>query len=87
MKILAINPGATSTKVALFEGGRLLRGHTLRHADAELRAFAGRSILDQLELRYAAIRAAFSEHPPTTRSSAAAGCWSRCPAGPTWSMM
>jgi butyrate kinase len=61
MKILAINPGTTSTKVALFEGDRLLRGHTLRHADADLRAFAGGSILDQLELRYAAIRAAFSD--------------------------
>jgi butyrate kinase len=61
MKFLAINPGATSTKVALFEDGRLLRGHTLRHADADLRAFAAGSILDQLEMRYAAIRDAFGD--------------------------
>jgi butyrate kinase len=58
-RILAINPGSTSTKAGVFEDGRLLHARTLRHADEDLRAFAGRPILDQLELRLAAIEAEF----------------------------
>jgi butyrate kinase len=61
MKILAINPGATSTKAGLFEGDRLLRAQTLRHTDEDLHAFAGGSILDQLDLRHSALQAAFGD--------------------------
>ena len=38
--ILAVNPGATSTKVGLFEAGVERLAETLRHGDAELAAFS-----------------------------------------------
>ncbi|HOD66842.1 MAG TPA: butyrate kinase, partial [candidate division Zixibacteria bacterium] len=38
-KLLIINPGSTSTKVALFEGDRRLAEETVRHDPARLRAF------------------------------------------------
>jgi butyrate kinase len=57
--VLAVNPGSTTTKAAVFEGERLVSGCTLRHADEELRAFAGRPILHQLELRLAALTAEY----------------------------
>jgi butyrate kinase len=57
--ILVINPGATSTKAAVFEDGRLIRAEALRHADRDLLAFAGGRVLDQLELRLGAVREAF----------------------------
>lgn len=53
--ILAVNPGATSTKVALFEAGAQRAGAALAHADAELSAFA--RVSDQLPMRLAAVRA------------------------------
>jgi len=49
MKILAINPGSTSTKVALFEDETALFEWTLRHTAEELSCYA--SILDQFEFR------------------------------------
>ncbi|MBT2694022.1 butyrate kinase [Bacillus sp. ISL-55] len=36
MKILAINPGSTSTKLAVYEDEKLLFEETIRHADAEI---------------------------------------------------
>jgi butyrate kinase len=63
-RILAVNPGSTSTKAALFEDLRVLREETLRHADQELRTYAGRPVLAQLELRLAALQDAFSDSGP-----------------------
>ena len=51
--ILVINPGSTSTKVALYEGERLRAEAVLRHSDEELRRFP--DILDQLPLRLRAV--------------------------------
>jgi len=53
--ILCVNPGATSTKVGLFEGIAPLQARTLRHPDAELARHP--RVSDQLALRLDAVRA------------------------------
>ena len=45
MKILVINPGSTSTKIAVFAGGEPLFTETIRHEASELARFA--SVMDQ----------------------------------------
>lgn len=52
--ILVINPGSTSTKVALFAGTDCLVQENLTHDSASLRAFP--RIVDQYDFRLAAIR-------------------------------
>jgi len=56
--VLVVNPGSVSTKVALYRGDDELFQEEIRHSDAELAPFAGRAVLDQLELRQRAVRAA-----------------------------
>lgn len=58
-KILAINPGSTSTKVALYEEERPLLEWTLRHSAEELAAYP--NVLDQLDWRRGLILAALRE--------------------------
>ncbi len=53
--VLAVNPGSTSTKLAVYDGRELRFSQGIDHDD-ELAAFRGRPILDQLELRLGAIR-------------------------------
>lgn len=53
MRILVINPGSTSTKVALYEGQQLLCGETLPHSAAELAGY--KTIADQYPMRKEAI--------------------------------
>jgi len=48
-KIISINPGATSTKVALYLNENPLKVETIRHSTEELSSFKG--TLDQLEYR------------------------------------
>jgi butyrate kinase len=55
--VLAINPGSTSTKMALYEGERAALVKNLRHDDAEMEQFRGRPILEQREFRSAQIEA------------------------------
>jgi butyrate kinase len=57
MLILAINPGGGSTKVGVYRNLRPVFEVTVRHPAAELRRFC--SVLDQLELRKAAVMDAF----------------------------
>jgi len=47
--ILVINPGATSTKIAVYQGNRSVFLKTIRHECDELEAF--RTTSDQLEYR------------------------------------
>jgi len=54
MKILVINPGSTSTKVALFDEENLLWDATLVHDATELRRLP--RVVDQLPLRSGALR-------------------------------
>lgn len=47
--VLVINPGSTSTKIAVFEGEKTLFEEVLRHSSEELQNFA--RVADQLEFR------------------------------------
>ena len=49
-KILAINPGSTSTKIAVFRGTEKLLSENVSHAAEDLAKFA--EVSDQLEFRY-----------------------------------
>jgi butyrate kinase len=54
-KILVVNPGGTSTKIAVYRGEKSVFGENVRHDQAELSKFA--RIYDQLEWRLEATRA------------------------------
>ena len=47
--ILAINPGATSTKIAVYCSNKFVFLKTLRHSDADLEDFP--RVIDQLQYR------------------------------------
>ena len=48
-RILAINPGSTSTKIAVYKNGKVLFLKTIRHSVDELSQF--KKIADQYEYR------------------------------------
>lgn len=58
--ILAINPGSTSTKIAVFEDHKQVFTHTLRHSSEEISAYE--RIADQYEFRKKAIINTLSEN-------------------------
>lgn len=58
-KILAINPGSTSTKIALYEGDKEVFEQTLRHSSEELAPFEG--IIDQFDFRKQLVLNALAE--------------------------
>jgi butyrate kinase len=58
-KILAVNPGSTSTKLALYEGNELVFEKTLRHSAEELGVF--HSMTEQLPFRYKMIMKTLTE--------------------------
>ena len=58
-KILTINPGSTSTKIAVFENEELLYEKTLRHSSEEISKYA--KIADQFEFRKGVIEEALKE--------------------------
>lgn len=60
-RILAVNPGSTSTKLAVFDGGGRRFEEAIRHGDEELAPFRTRPILDQLGMRLAAVRGVLDE--------------------------
>ncbi|MGB9409116.1 MAG: butyrate kinase [Terracidiphilus sp.] len=53
--VLAINPGSTSTKIAVYANDRVELVRNLSHSDSEMEPFRGRPILDQLEFRQSRI--------------------------------
>jgi butyrate kinase len=55
-RILALNPGSISTKAAVYHGDDAVLVENVPHDDAELGPYRQRPILDQLELRLAAVR-------------------------------
>ena len=55
--VLTVNPGSTSTKIAVFAGEQPECVRNVEHAEAELAAFRGRPVLEQLPFRLAAIEA------------------------------
>ncbi len=60
--ILALNPGSTSTKLAVFSGDAVVFEHAATHDDAVLAGFRGRPILEQQDMRLDAVRGALSRH-------------------------
>jgi butyrate kinase len=56
-RVLAINPGSTSTKIALFVNEQAVLVKNLRHSDAEMAPFRSRPILDQQQFRAVHIEA------------------------------
>ncbi|MDY0001005.1 MAG: butyrate kinase [Polyangia bacterium] len=60
-RILTINPGSTSTKVALFEGEDLLASTSISHSMAEMDG-AGPRIIDQLPMRRQVVESFLSAH-------------------------
>jgi butyrate kinase len=60
-RILAINPGTTSTKFAIYTNEHADVMRTLRHSDAEMACFRGRPTLDQTEFRLQLIQRALRE--------------------------
>ncbi|MDZ7363313.1 MAG: butyrate kinase [candidate division KSB1 bacterium] len=61
-QILVINPGSTSTKLALFANESATFTETLRHADSEMAPFANSPMLAQLEFRLEKILASLRAH-------------------------
>ena len=59
-KLLVINPGSTSTKIAFFEGNDPLWKESIPHTRQELEAYD--TVADQLEMRYRLVRRAMDEH-------------------------
>lgn len=58
LRVVAINPGSTSTKFGAFENEKSLFQESLRHSLDELAPFAGRPLADQLDFRLERVRAA-----------------------------
>ncbi len=60
-RVLAVNPGSTSTKLGLYtrDGAEWVR--TIRHGDEELARFGGRPMVARLEFRVAMIAQALEE--------------------------
>jgi butyrate kinase len=61
LRIFAVNPGSTSTKLALYINERPDFVLNIRHSDDEMAQFRGRPILDQQQFRTARIKAALRE--------------------------
>lgn len=60
MLLLIINPGATSTKIAVYRGEDEVFRETISHAPEELAPFE--RVIDQLEFRKALVRSALERH-------------------------
>ena len=69
MKILAINPGSTSTKVAVYSGIALLAEKTIRHSVEETSQH--KSILDQRDMRKAHVLSLLEENDIDPKSLSA----------------
>ena len=73
MKILVINPGSTSTKIAVYENETPLLIRNIKHTTEELAAFP--RIIDQFEFRKnLVLKALESEKIPLMRSSDGEDC-------------
>ena len=60
-KVLGINPGSTSTKIAVYANDRVELKRNLDHSESEMEQFRGRPILDQLEFRQSRIERELSD--------------------------
>ncbi|PKN77847.1 MAG: butyrate kinase [Candidatus Cloacimonetes bacterium HGW-Cloacimonetes-1] len=86
-RILVVNPGSTSTKIAVFEDETPLFEVTLRHDPAELDQFGG--IIEQYEFRKQLVLRAMQENNVSPESLAAVvgrGGLVRAVSGGTWTI-
>ena len=60
-RVLVVNPGSTSTKLAAFEGEQEIFSREIQHTPEELAPFAGRRITEQYDLRRAAVLRVLNE--------------------------
>ncbi|MFA6318677.1 MAG: butyrate kinase [Elusimicrobiota bacterium] len=58
LRVLAVNPGSTSTKIAVYEGESEVFTEEVKHEHAELAPYAGRKISEQFGMRKDAVLAA-----------------------------
>lgn len=68
-KVLVINPGSTSTKIALYENNQLLAEDTLRHSTEEISQYP--SVVAQKDFRKAMIETFMNNHGIKTKDLAA----------------
>jgi butyrate kinase len=61
LKILAINPGSTSTKLGLYQDESPQCTKTIRHSELEMAQFRGHPIVDQQQFRCAQIESTLTE--------------------------
>lgn len=61
-RILAINPGSTSTKIALYEGDLESFTTEIEHPAAELQPFEGKRIVEQYAMRKELVLRVLAEH-------------------------
>jgi butyrate kinase len=61
-RILAINPGSTSTKIAVYEGELERFAEEIEHSAAELEPFEGKRIVEQYGLRREVILKVLGDH-------------------------
>lgn len=64
-RILAVNPGSTSTKIALFEGDQEVFAKEIQHSAEELLPYEGKRIVEQYPLRRDVILEALAENDVT----------------------
>lgn len=64
-RILAVNPGSTSTKIGVFEGDQEAFVTELQHSAEELRPYESQPIIAQYALRKEAVVKALAEHDLT----------------------
>lgn len=84
-RVLAINPGSTSTKIAVYDGDKPVFEKTLRHEAAELDVFGG--IIEQYEFRKKLVLEAMQENnvPPSSLAAVVGrGGLVRSVPGGTW---
>jgi butyrate kinase len=61
-RVLAINPGSTSTRISVFEGDQENFTDELQHSAEELLPFEGKKVTEQLSFRKDAILASLATH-------------------------
>jgi butyrate kinase len=64
-RVLVVNPGSTSTKIALYEGDQEAWTREIQHTGEELAPFAGQRITDQYDFRRQAVLQALAEFGST----------------------
>ena len=74
-RILAINPGTTSTKFGVFTRAGEEMSRNIHHGDDEIQQFRGRPMLDRLEYRAALIETALVEAGFTSKGKSPVRRW------------